>query len=173
MHGIAWWPTLAVLLVATITDLRNRRIPNVLVVPFLLGGLVISLATQWLAGLGQSALGFLVGALATGYFYVLGGMGMGDVKLCAAIGAWVGPQQMLLALVAIGLAGGVLALAWAASTGTLMQSLASTGNLLAGFRKSGLRPQPKYNLKNAGARSLPYAPAIAVGTIFSFFMTGG
>ena len=39
MHSFAWWPTLAVLGVATFTDLRSRRIPNWLVLPFLLSGL--------------------------------------------------------------------------------------------------------------------------------------
>ena len=41
-HGLAWWPTLIVLAVATVTDLRSRRIPNWLVFPFLLAGIVIS-----------------------------------------------------------------------------------------------------------------------------------
>ena len=40
MHSIALWPTLAVLAVATFTDLRSRRIPNWLVFPFLLSGIV-------------------------------------------------------------------------------------------------------------------------------------
>ncbi len=39
MHSIAWWPTLFVLMVATFTDLRSRRIPNWLVLPFLLAGI--------------------------------------------------------------------------------------------------------------------------------------
>ena len=40
MHSFAWWPTLIVLAVATFTDLRSRRIPNWLVVPFLVAGIV-------------------------------------------------------------------------------------------------------------------------------------
>ena len=40
----------------------------------------------------------------------MGGMGAGDVKLCAAIGAWIGPYQLILALVMTGLVGGVMAL---------------------------------------------------------------
>ena len=39
---------------------------------------------------------------------------MGDLKLCAAVGGWIGPTQMVMALVATGLSGGVLALIWAA-----------------------------------------------------------
>ena len=44
----------------------------------------------------------------------MGGMGAGDVKLCAAIGAWIGPSQLFIALVLTGLVGGAMALVWAA-----------------------------------------------------------
>ena len=45
MHSFAWWPTVIVLAVATFTDLRNRRIPNWLVVPFLVAGIGTSVLT--------------------------------------------------------------------------------------------------------------------------------
>ena len=67
-HSYAWWPTLAVLIVATVTDIRSRRIPNWLVFPFLLGGLVVS---TWIAGwhgLGQSLGGMLWAAVVYGYW---------------------------------------------------------------------------------------------------------
>src|SRR4051812_35125806 len=99
MHSIAWWPTLVVMVIATISDIRSRRIPNWLVVPFLVAGVAVSTATHGWGGLGQSLLGVLVAALLLGILYGLGGMGMGDVKLCAAIGAWIGPRQLVLALV--------------------------------------------------------------------------
>jgi prepilin peptidase CpaA len=123
-----------------------------------------------MAGLGQSVLGFALAAVVTGVFYLLGGLGMGDVKLCAAIGAWVGPSQMTMALVAIALAGGAIALVWALATGTLAESLDSTGDLLVRAGKVGLSPHPEVNLSNPRARTFPYAPAIALGTVFSFFM---
>jgi prepilin peptidase CpaA len=105
-----------------------------------------------------------MGALAA-----LGGMGMGDVKLCAAIGAWIGPSQLLVALVVMALAGGVMALGWAAAGGFLGQLFSNTGNLLVGFGKRGLRPDPELVLDNPRARKMPYAPAIAIGTLISFF----
>ena len=43
MHSIAWWPSVIVLAVATVTDLRTRRIPNWLVLPFLVAFLLM----QW------------------------------------------------------------------------------------------------------------------------------
>lgn len=51
MHSFAWWPTLIVLAVATFTDLRSRRIPNWLVLPFMLAGVV---ASAWIGdGMGS------------------------------------------------------------------------------------------------------------------------
>jgi prepilin peptidase CpaA len=168
MHSIAWWPTLVTLAIATIWDIRSRRIPNWLVVPFLVAGMVVSAATHGWSGLRQSLLGALVAALLLGILYWLGGMGMGDVKLCAAIGAWIGPGQLLTALVMMGVAGGIMALIWAICGGFLKESLSGAGDLIWGFGKRGLRPHPTLVLGNPRARKMPYAPAIAIGTIFSF-----
>ena len=93
---------------------------------------------------------------------------MGDVKLCAAIGAWIGPQQLGTALVVMGITGGVMAVLWAACGGYLKESLSGAGDLILGFRKRGLRPHATLVLANPAARKMPYAPAIAIGTIFSF-----
>jgi prepilin peptidase CpaA len=93
-------------------------------------------------------------------------MGMGDVKLCAAIGAWIGPSQMLTALVLTGIAGGIFALCWAAAGGFLGDLFRGSGDLICGFR---LRPHPELVLDNTLTHKMPYAPAIAIGTIASFF----
>jgi prepilin peptidase CpaA len=168
-HSYAWWPTLAVLAIATFTDIRSRRIPNWLVFPFLLGGLVVS---TWIAGwhgLGQSLLGLTIGGLIYGVLAMMGGMGMGDVKLCAAIGAWIWWQQLVLALVLIAVAGGIMAVAWAICGGFLGEMFSGTGDLLFGWRKRGLHTPSDLKLSNPKARKMPYAPAIAIGTLISFF----
>lgn len=168
-HSYAWWPTLAVLAIATFTDIRSRRIPNWLVFPFLLGGLVVS---TWIAGwhgLGQSLLGLTIGGSIYGVLAVMGGMGMGDVKLCAAIGAWIWWQQLVLALVLIAVAGGIMAVAWAICGGFLGEMFSGTGDLLFGWRKRGLHTPSDLKLSNPKARKMPYAPAIAIGTLISFF----
>ena len=91
MQSMIYWPTVAVLAVATFTDMRSRRIPNWLVLPFLPAGIAVSVWLHGWQGLGQSLAGFGLGAGIFGLLFCLGGMGMGDVKLCAAIGAWIGP----------------------------------------------------------------------------------
>jgi prepilin peptidase CpaA len=168
MHAISWWPVFIAVLIATIADIRSRKIPNWLVLPLLLGGIVVSTAMEGRHGLGQSLLGILLASVAVGVFYLLGGMGMGDVKLCAAIGAWIGPGQLGLALVMMGFTGGVMALAWAAWGGFLRESLTGAGDLLFGIRERGFRPHDTLVLANKATRRMPYAPAIAVGTILSF-----
>jgi len=73
------------------------------------------------------------------------------------------------ALVVTGLAGGALALIWAACHGSLSASLDGSSDLVSGFWTRGIRPHPRLVLDNPSARTMPYAPAIAIGTIFSFF----
>lgn len=169
LQTIAWWPTVAVLAVATVTDLRSRRIPNWLVLPFLGAGLI---ASPWLGGwpgVAQSLEGLALGGLIYGFLHVMGGMGMGDVKLCAALGVWIGPSQLMLAMVMTAMAGGIMAFAWAVKGGFVGELFKGSGDLVAGIGKRGLSPDPVLVLSNPKTRKIPYAPAIAVGTLLSFF----
>jgi prepilin peptidase CpaA len=183
-HSFAWWPTVVVLVVATTTDLRWRRIPNWLTGPFLAAGFAVSGWLHGWHGLGQSAEGMTLGLVAYGILFWLGGMGAGDVKLCAAIGAWIGPGQLLIAMILTALAGGLMALAWAVWSGFSKELLADTGNLVVtGVRgqwkrtadeASGAESDPQSEVKSEPIttrvrRKMPYAPAIAVGTLLSFF----
>ena len=133
MHSFAWWPTVIVLAVATFTDLRSRRIPNWLVLPFLAAGFAVSgLAAGW-HGIAQSLEGAGLGLAIYGVLFLMGGMGAGDVKLCAAIGAWIGPSQLFIALVITGMAGGVMVVCWAAAGGFLKELFSGAGNLAFGW----------------------------------------
>ena len=96
-------------------------------------------------------------------------MGAGDVKLCAAIGAWIGPDQLFIALVITGMAGGIMVLCWAAFGGFLKDLFTGTGNLVFGARDRGQLRDPELVLANPLKRKMPYAPAIAIGTLISFF----
>jgi prepilin peptidase CpaA len=168
IHSIAWWPVLTLVTAATIADIHSRRIPNWLVLPFLAAGAVVAAATRGTKGLEQSAAGIALAIAVTGVFCWLRGMGMGDLKLCAAVGGWIGPSQLGTALVVTGIAGGALALIWAACHGALRKSLDGSGDLIVSFWKSGIHPHASLVLDSPSARAMPYAPAIAIGTIFSF-----
>ena len=169
MHSIAWWPTVAVVGIATITDLRSRRIPNWLVLPFLVAGVVVGTWMHGWSGLATSLEGLGLGLLLFGILAVMGGMGMGDVKLCAAIGAWLGPHQLILAMVITGIVGGIMAVGWAAVGGFLGELFTGSSDLLFGWRKRAMQGDSELTLASPRARKMPYAPAIAIGTLMSFF----
>lgn len=169
MHTYAWWPTLIVLSVATFTDLRSRRIPNWLVGPFLVLGIVASAWLHGWHGLGQSFGGLGLGLLIYGFLFWMGGMGAGDVKLCAAIGAWIGPMQLFFALAVTAMAGGVMVLCWAVCGGFIKELFAGASDLLFDWKQRGRRGDEEMTLANPLKRKMPYAPAIAVGTLMSFF----
>jgi prepilin peptidase CpaA len=169
MNSFAWWPTLIVLAVATFTDLRNRRIPNWLVLPFMLAGIAVSGWLHGWHGIGQSFAGLGLGVLIYGFLFWLGGMGAGDVKLCAAIGAWIGPNQLFIALVITAMAGGIMVLCWAAFGGFLKDLFTGAGSVVFGWKERGMHRDPDLVLSNPLKRKMPYAPAIAIGTLISFF----
>jgi prepilin peptidase CpaA len=171
LHSVTFWPVLTLLVIATIVDIYSRRIPNWLVLPFLFAGIAVATVVRGWTGLGQSMGGVTLAVAVTGTLCWLRGMGAGDLKLCAAVGAWIGPAQLGTALVATGVAGGVLALLWAAYHGSLNESLHGSGDLVREFWTKGVRPHPDLVLDNPSARTMPYAPAIAIGTIFSFLGT--
>lgn len=168
MNSVSWYPTLVVLLIASAIDVRSHRIPNWLVFPFLLAGFVVSLSGFGSIAFLQSLGGFALAVAVTGVLCWLRGMGLGDLKLCAAIGAWIGPEQLIIALVVTGIAGGLMALIWAACHGVVGQSVDGAGDLLISW-KTGFRPHTTLVLDNPAKLKMPYAPAIAAGTIFSFF----
>lgn len=169
MHSFGWWPTLIVVCFATITDLRSRRIPNWLVFPYWLAGIVVQCVLSGWHGFGQSLAGTGIAIGVFGGLFLLGGMGAGDVKLLAAVGAWIGPAQMVFALIFTALAGGVIVMIWAALGGFMLDLFKGTGDLMAGWGKGTLR-DPEATIENPRRRKMPYAPAIAVGTLFSFFV---
>ena len=171
MHSISWWPVFALVVTAAVVDIHSRRIPNRLVLPFLAGGVAVNTACHGAKGLGQSMGGSALAVAVTGIFCWLRGMGMGDLKLCAAVGAWIGPAQLVTALAVTGLAGGAFALVWAACHGWLSESLDRSSDLVSSFWRNGIRPHPSLVLGNAAARTMPYAPVIAIGTLFSFLAT--
>lgn len=169
MHSFAWWPVLVLVAVATFTDLRSRRIPNWLNLPFLVAGIVTSTWLYGWHGLGQSFAGLGLGLLVFGILAWMGGMGMGDLKLCAAIGAWIWPGQLMMAIVLTAMAGGIMALIWALCGGFLGELFSGSSDLLFGWKGRGMKAPPEMALSNPRARKMPYAPAIAIGTLISFF----
>jgi len=106
---------LVVFALAVREDLLKHRIPNSLNLAGLVLGVGLAFLLDGVGGALAATGGALVGAAALLPFYLLRGMGAGDVKLMAAAGAFLGPLHALLAAAMALMAGAVLAvfiIAW-------------------------------------------------------------
>lgn len=149
-------------LVATIVDIRTRRIPNDLTAT--MSGLGLGLAAVGISGISfwGSLAGLLLGLVLMMPGHLLGATGAGDVKLMAAVGTIVGPVTVVNAFLFTAIAGGILALLVAARRRRLAATVAGTGRLLAGPRtaRDEIRAAPHAN-------RFAYGPAIAVGSVLA------
>ena len=152
--------------VAAVWDLRRGRIPNRLTYTAMVAGLVLRAALGgWrvsLDGLGAGLIGGGVFFL----FFLVRGMGAGDVKLMTAVGVWSGLRQLPAVLIATALAGGILALGYMIFHKQAARTMRNVGSLFRYHFLSGLTPHPEINLQNPQAIRVPYALAIAAGTIY-------
>lgn len=150
---------------ACITDVRSRRIPNVLTFGAAAAALVFHLSTGQSTGLLKSVEGWLVGAAIFFLPFSLGGLGAGDVKLLAALGAWVGPTDALWIALYAGVTGGILALAVAGAQGYLRQAFSNIWLLLSHWRVAGIRPLYEISLEGSRGPRLAYAIPIFAGLL--------
>ena len=157
------------LALACITDLRTRRIPNVLTFSAAAFALLFHLVTGGPSAAGWSVAGWFVGALLFFPMFALRGMGAGDLKLLAAVGAWLGPTQVALAALATSLAGGLIAVVVALAYGYLGQALSNLYLLLTHWRVVGVRPLEQITLHGTKGPRLAYAVPIAIGTVVTLW----
>jgi len=162
--------TLTIAGAACVPDLRTRRIPNVLTFGAALAGLVFQFATGGVEALGQAALGWLLGALVFLLPFALGGLGGGDVKLLAALGAWLGPADALWLVLYTGVAGGVMAVAVSARYGYLGTALQNVRLLLCHWQVAGIKALPEITLEGSGGPKLAYAFPILMGLVTSVWL---
>jgi len=151
-------------------DLLHGRIPNRITYTGMLAGVVLRGALGGRQGLLDSLAGGLVGGGVFLAFFLLRGMGAGDVKLMTAVGCLVGLRQTLVITLASAIAGGVLALAVMLFYRRGVRTLRNLGTLFRFHMRFGLRPHPEINLENPEAVRVPYALAIAAGTFYAFGM---
>ena len=163
---------LIVALAACVFDVKSRRIPNVLTFGAASGAMGFALAKGGLIALGWSAAGWAVGAALYLPFFALGGIGGGDVKLLAALGAWLGPGPAVWLALWSALAGGPMAVIVALTRGYTGQAFGNLWGLLTYWRVVGIRPHPGLTLESAPAAAprLPYALPIAVGLMVTLWL---
>ena len=168
MQALVWWTSASVLVAAAGFDLCTWRVPNWLTVPFLIAGIAVQSIGGRLPGAGRSLAGIALAGLLFGIPWFVGAMGMGDLKLAAGVGAWIGPGQLVTASVFTALVGGVFAVGWALWHGSLSANLDSAGDLLTPWRKRPSESKKEAGKRTTAAKAIPYAPAIALGTLLSF-----
>jgi prepilin peptidase CpaA len=174
--GTNWhvWLVTITLVVAAYIDGKQLKVPNWITFPMIASGWVFNLAMFGWEGLGISLLGTVVGLALLMPAYAIGGMGAGDVKLLAGVGAWMGSSVTFYAFCASAIIGGVIALgmivyrkAWSHHKSqflTILNEITTVGSptelaTIAAARKSSML-------------LLPYGIPIAIGTIAYLFWTG-
>ncbi len=174
--GQTWpiWVVTITLIVAAVIDGKQLKVPNWITYPMILSGWVYSTAFFGWEGLGWSLLGTVVGLALLLPPYAIGGMGAGDVKLLAGVGAWVWTGVTVEAYCVSAILGGIIAVAmvWYRRVWTkhhnqffaIINEIATVRNpeqlaTIAAERK------PRMML-------LPYGIPIAIGTIAYFAWMG-
>lgn len=171
------WPVKLVsviLIVAAWIDGKQLRVPNWITYPMVLSGLVYCTSVDGLSGLGWSVLGMIVGLLTLMPLYAVGGMGAGDVKLMAGIGAWLGVKTTLYAFAATTVVGAIMAVLMVLWRGALYKHYAQLLMILDEWRAV---KDPRQLAALAAERKptmflLPYGIPICIGSIGYFFCMG-
>ncbi|MDP9050952.1 MAG: prepilin peptidase [Acidobacteriota bacterium] len=156
-------------LVGSVFDVKSRRIPNFITFPSMLLGLALHLALGgWKQLLLSLAAGLICGIVFL-LFYIAGGMGAGDVKLITAVGCIAGMPHVAYLLVLTALCGGAMAIVLALARGQLQQTIVNVGAIASHHSEQGLQPHPDLNLTNLNTNRLPYALAIAGGSLLTLY----
>jgi prepilin peptidase CpaA len=161
---------IVVLLICIFTDIRSRKILNIVTMPTIVFGLIYNISTTGVEGLLFSGKGFLVGLGLLLIPYMLGGMGAGDVKLMAAIGALMGTSFVFYSFIYTALIGGVIAVLLIIKTKGIKNLFKSIFYNIVFLRSSlGSMVIPK---DKQSSISFPYGVAIVLGTL-STLVWGG
>jgi len=131
--AVEWSVVIGLCLVAAMQDARWGRIPNWLTGPGVLTGLVWAAWKAGLTGFAEAAAACAVLMLPFILLFTFAGGGAGDAKLMAAVGAWLGLGNGLIALAGVSLMGIVLGLAFSARNKGLRQTVAHVGWLGMGM----------------------------------------
>jgi prepilin peptidase CpaA len=146
-----------------VLDWRHRRIPNWLTVSGLVAGICVNGILAGWPGLKLALLGGLLGLGLLLPFVLLRGLGAGDWKLAGALGACLGPRQLIAVLVGTILLAGIMALTVVIWTGRLQQTFRNMAHLLAAFFSLRM-PAFAVSLDNPQSTKIPFGVAMA-GTV--------
>ena len=168
-----WLVTIA-LIVAAFIDGYKLKVPNWLTFSLITSGWVTSTISYGWEGLGWSLVGTLVGLALLLPAYAIGGMGAGDVKLLAGVGAWVGSTVTLYAFCVSAVIGGLIAVvmvlyrkAWRHHYYQFLTIWHEMVTIRDPEQLSTIAAERKSSML-----LLPYGIPLAIGTIAFFAYTG-
>lgn len=158
--------------VLAVVDLRSRRIPNGLTLMAAAAGLVLNGFAGGLMGLASAGLGLAIALCAFLPMYAGSGLGAGDVKAMAAVGALVGAPGIFVTIGFTLIGGAVAAIAVLIAAGELVPAVQRLhANLLlakAGGSLGSIRPAAG----EAAGHRFPYGLAIAGGAAAGLWWMG-
>jgi prepilin peptidase CpaA len=158
---------IAVVLIAAIYDLRFRRIPNWLNLSGVILGLGVNTFLFARSGLLLAVLGIACSLAVYVPLYLIRGMGAGDVKLMAAVGAITGPWNWLGIFVATALLGGVVSIVFIAFKGRFHQTCFNVALIVTelGHLRLPSKSYSQLDVRDPRAVGMPHGTLIAVGTL--------
>jgi prepilin peptidase CpaA len=160
---------IAIALVACVWDVKSARIPNWLTFTAAVAAVVFHALAPQGHGLGAAVGGLLLGLAIFFPLFALRAMGAGDIKLLAALGAWIGWSQVFWVAMYASVAGGVLAIVVMLARGHFWKGLQNIRTLLTFWMIAGVKPLPSVSLDDPKSVRLPYAVPIAVGLMVTLW----
>jgi prepilin peptidase CpaA len=161
--------------IAAITDIWKFKVYNMLTLPLLAAGLLYHAMH---ADLGNSLLGLLFGFGSLIALHVIGGMGAGDVKLMAALGAWLGMPLTFYVFIGSSLAAGAYAVALIVITGKVGETFLNLRvlwmRLVCIGRYLGADDQVEREVRRSDRRTriIPFAAMVLVGILCTLLWLG-
>jgi prepilin peptidase CpaA len=152
-------------------DVISRRIPNRLTYSAMVVALIVRLGFLGWRGLLEGLLGLVLCGGVFFLLFVVHAMGGGDVKLMAAVGAWVGYRHAAVALIVCALTGGLIALGYVIVLKRYRTTFSNIVSLVRFHARRGLRENPGLNLSSKDAARMPYGVAIAAGAVGTLIST--
>lgn len=159
--------TLVLVAIAAITDVAQGKVYNKLTYPAIVAGLVSNqFAIPGSVGLYGSLAGLAAGWLLYIVLHKYCGIGMGDVKLMAAVGAFKGLVFVMFSTFYVLCAGSVLGIVVLACRGRLLPALRWVAMVMGNAVRRGVDREPLEN----GGTLMPFGPAILLGVGYSIFL---
>ena len=146
-------------------DLRTRRIPNALSGTAAVLGVALNTLHAGAPGLLWSVAGCALMLSVLLAPFALGGIGGGDVKMMAAVGAFLGPRLAFLGLTAGMIIGGVVMALHLVRLGRLVEKLAALSAMVRATVVTRSLAGLKVSAADPGAISLPYSLPLGLGTL--------